>query len=75
MNSCPVRAPKATPFLAEGKPAEAPLAVRKDAGRRSRCPLITQTKNLAAATWPPELLGALLREQVGLTFSQRSSLL
>src|SRR3984893_11333721 len=44
MNSCPVRAPKATPFLAEGKPAEAPLAVRKDAGRRSRYPVITQTK-------------------------------
>src|ERR1700737_3622178 len=45
MNSCLVRPPEAACFLAQGKPAkEAPLAGRKDAGRRSRCPWMTQMK-------------------------------
>src|SRR6202011_3369540 len=45
MNSCLVRPPEAACFLAQGKPAkEAPLAGRKDAGRRSRCPWMTPMK-------------------------------
>src|ERR1700693_4286462 len=45
MNSYLVRPPEAAYFLAQGKPAkEALLAGPKDAGRRSRCPWMTQTK-------------------------------